>query len=151
MSAAAGVRKKRNFKGLGLAAASLAPPPAEPEPHPIIGSTLQATRVAPIPGSNTAEANGGANADGAASNAPAAAPPTGGKKKRPGPLALGAKSVGGSAAAESQSKANGKTILDESGMLTIPAASGSAPATATMGSASPFRWVFVSLDSVMEV
>jgi hypothetical protein len=52
---------------------------------------------------------------------------------------LGAKSVGGSVAVEPKPNANAKTILDESGMLTIPAASGSAPATATVGSASPFR------------
>jgi hypothetical protein len=163
------VRKKRNFKGLGLNANALAPPPPpEPEPLPIIGPSFMPTRPAPIPGSKasaaatTAEGNGDASAVAGGSGivAPAPTPATGitpvvtpgpvGKKKRPGPLSLGNKSVGGSGAQQREDAAamngNGvpvpvaKTVLDESGMLTIPAPS-SAPVTATMGSASPFRWV----------
>lgn len=159
------VRKKRNFKGLGLSAQALAPPPAEPEPLPILGHTLVPQRPAPVPGSTTTTAS--TTSTGSSSGTPAqpvsnassvptvvtpAAGPTtgGGKKKRPAQLALGAKSIGGSAAQEAQEKlsaadangaANGKSILDESGMLTLPNGSGSAPGTATMGSASPFRSV----------
>lgn len=145
------IRKKRNIKGLGLSDKALAPPPpAEAEPLPIIGSTLAPSRLAPIPGTG-----GGGDTPGSGMIAPAPTPaaavtpgPAGGKKKRPGALNLGAKSIGGSGAQQREDTAtqhgNGlapvaqKTVLDESGMLTIPAPS-SAPVTATLGSASPFR------------
>ena len=161
------VRKKRNFKGLGLSASALAPPPQEPEPLPILGPSLVPQRPAPIPSSlstvsitaTAGSVSSTPSLSGVSTPAsiPAVVTPAtgssvaaGGKKKRPGPLSLGAKSIGGSAAQESKDKlastvdgangnANGKSILDESGMLTIPSGSGSAPVTATMGSASPFR------------
>jgi hypothetical protein len=162
------VRKKRNFKGLGLTASALAPPPQEPEPLPILGPSLVPQRPAPIPHSLstvsiTATVGSGNSSTPSLSGVstpsiPAVVTPAngssggggGGKKKRPGPLSLGPKSIGGSAAQESQDKlasavdgangsANGKSILDESGMLTIPSGSGSAPVTATMSGASPFR------------
>jgi hypothetical protein len=153
------VRKKRNFKGLGLN--PTAPPPApEPEPLPIIGPSFMPTRPAPIPGVRATEGNGDASAvvgiiapapTPATGVTPGSAPGPGGKKKRPGPLSLGNKSVGGSGAQQREGAAvtngNGapapiaKTVLDENGMLTIPAPS-STPVTATLG-ASPFRWVLI--------
>jgi mitogen-activated protein kinase kinase len=162
--AAAPVRKKRNFKGLGLSEKALAPPPLEPEPLPLLGPNLVPTRPAPIPGSNAnanEEVKTATTERDTPSTAGAKTPGVGGpKKKRPAQLSLGPKSVGGSAASGSNDKlvvnndaasgnagqANGKSILDDNGMLTIPAASGSAPVTATLGSASPFRCVNSHLD-----
>ncbi|CAG7846823.1 Dual specificity protein kinase FUZ7 [Serendipita indica DSM 11827] len=165
------IRKKRNFKGLGLSEKALAPLPVEPEPLPILGPSLVASRPAPTPASLSLGAKGGTDTpasdaesmiahNGSTSSISSAVPPSvaskatsgasgGPKKKKPVPLSLGAKSVGGSAAAaasndrlgaEAQTNGNnaGKAVLDENGMLTIPNAS-SAPGTATIGSVSPFR------------
>lgn len=183
MATSTPIRKKRNFKGLGLSAQALAPPPPEPEPLPILGPSLSniavGGKMAPvgnISGPSTAStadsgASGGSNTSDAMAPsivAPPAAPVVGsgvgvsgggggGKKKRPGPLSLGPKTIGGSGAADPQEQlkaANGgigngnvnqgKNLLDESGMLTIPAGSGSAPVTATLGGGSPFRLVYRS-------
>lgn len=150
------IRKKRNIKGLGLTASALAPPPpADAEPLPIIGPSLVASRPAPIPGALNLGTGGDTPGSGTIAPAPTPAagitpgPTPGGKKKRPGALKLGSgTSVGGSGAQQREDTvqngnglapaAQAKPILDESGMLTIPAPS-SAPATATLGGVSPFR------------
>ena len=170
------IRKKRNFKGLGLTDKALAPLPVEPEPLPILGPSLVASRPAPTPGGLALSAKGGTDTpasdaesmiahNGSTSSLSSAVLPSstsavtkgtpsalgGTKKKKPVPLSLGAKSVGGSAAvaapaassdrlgAEAQTNGNaGKALLDENGMLTIPNAS-SAPGTATLSGVSPFR------------
>ncbi|KAG8857688.1 MAP kinase kinase (MEK) [Serendipita sp. 411] len=161
MATPAPIRKKRNFKGLGLSEKALAPIAPEPEPLPIRGPSLVASRPAPVPGGNSSASSGvngiggGKDDKDAKANSAAAAPSAGlggtpatgggaaggGKKKRPGALSLGPKSIGGSAASSSDvGHANGSTkaTLDENGMLTIPNAN-SAPGTATIGSVSPFR------------
>ncbi|KAG8843895.1 MAP kinase kinase (MEK) [Serendipita sp. 405] len=160
MATPAPIRKKRNFKGLGLSEKALAPIAPEPEPLPIRGPSLVASRPAPVPGGNSSASSsvngigGGKDDKDAKTNSAAAAPSAGlggtpatgggaggGKKKRPGALSLGPKSIGGSAASSSDAgHANGSTkaTLDENGMLTIPNAN-SAPGTATIGSVSPFR------------
>ncbi|KAG8820734.1 MAP kinase kinase (MEK) [Serendipita sp. 401] len=160
MATPAPIRKKRNFKGLGLSEKALAPIAPEPEPLPIRGPSLVASRPAPVPGGNSSASSGvngiggGKDDKDAKTNSAAAAPSAGlggtpatgggaggGKKKRPGALSLGPKSIGGSAASSSDvGHANGSTkaTLDENGMLTIPNAN-SAPGTATIGSVSPFR------------
>lgn len=131
------VRKKRNFKGLGLDVSQ--PSPVQPEPEPLpIPSRVAPTRLKLGTNGNTA------NTEKPLPQVAATASPSVGsatpKKKRPGPLSLGAPKPGiGVPSVNAPIQPIPKTHLDESGMLTIPAQPNSAPATGSTPSASPFR------------